>query len=182
MKLQLQVSARFPYSFSFAETGFFIQCMLLKVLTVLKYFGICIDKFLSCKNIVLSIIQKVNVRLKFLYRNAYCIGTQSRMILCSVLIQCYFDQACFSWYCGINKQLKHRLQVTQNKIVRFVLNLGPRDSISGSILNFLNMLRVKDGVAQLRLNLVFNIYHGNAPVYLNTFVLNNNITRRLYYT
>lgn len=70
---------------------FCVMVMLLKVLTVLKYLGFCIEKFLSCKNIVLSIIQKVNARLKFLYRNAYCIGTQSRMILCSVLIQCFFD-------------------------------------------------------------------------------------------
>ena len=40
------------------------------------------------------------------------------------------------------------------------------------------MLRVEDRIAQFRLNQVFNIYHGNAPAYLNDhFVLNNNITR-----
>ena len=98
--------------------------------------------------------------------------------LCSALIQCYFDYACSSWYCGINKQLKHKLQVTQNKIVRFILNLGPRESISCNVLDSLNMLNVEDRATQLRLNHVYNIYHGKAPSYLcDHFVLNNNITR-----
>jgi hypothetical protein len=92
-----------------------------------KYLGNCIDKFLICENSVLSIIQKVNARLIFLYRNASCLTTQTRKILCSALIQCYFDYACSSWYCGINKQLRHKLQVTQNIVVRFILKLGPRE-------------------------------------------------------
>ena len=37
---------------------------------------------------------------------------------------------------------------------------------------------MEDRAKQLRLNHVFNIYHGNAPAYLHEhFVLNNNITR-----
>lgn len=100
----------------------------------------------------MGIIQKVNARIKFLYRNASYLNAQSRKILCSALIPCYFEYACSSWCCGLNKQLKHRLQVTKNKVVRFVLNLGPRESISGSILDYLNMLRVKDRVVQLRFN------------------------------
>lgn len=63
---------------------------------------------------------------------------------------CYFIIS--SWCYGINKQLEHRLQVTQNKEVRFILSLSPRDSISGSVLNYLDMLTVEDRVAQLRLN------------------------------
>jgi hypothetical protein len=161
-------------------TDFKIVCngLVIKGVDSVKYLGICIDKFLTCENIVLSIIQKVNARLKFLYRNATCLNTQTRKTLCSALIQCYFDYACSSWYCGINKQLKHKLQVTQNKIVRFILNLGPRESISCNVLDSLNMLNVEDRATQLRLNHVYNIYHGKAPSYLcDHFVLNNNITR-----
>ena len=38
--------------------------------TDVKYLGISIDKYLNCEHIVSSIINKVNSRLKFLYRNA----------------------------------------------------------------------------------------------------------------
>ena len=143
-----------------------------------KYLGVCIDKFLSCENIVLSIIHKVNARLRFLYRNACCLNMMTRKTLCSALIQCYFDYACSSWYCGISKQLRHRLQTTQNKVVRFILNLGPRESISRNILDSLGFLNVEDRAMQLRLNHVYNIFHGKSPSYLcEQFVMNSNNTR-----
>ena len=40
------------------------------------------------------------------------------------------------------------------------------------------MLSVTDRVCQLRINHVFNIFHGHAPEYLcENFNLNNNLTR-----
>jgi hypothetical protein len=39
-----------------------------------KYLGVCIDKSLSFENIALSIIHKVNARLRFLYRNVCCLN------------------------------------------------------------------------------------------------------------
>jgi hypothetical protein len=40
------------------------------------------------------------------------------------------------------------------------------------------MLRVEDRATQLKLNHVFNVYHGNALSYLcEHFILSNNITR-----
>ena len=59
--------------------------------TDVKYLGISIDKYLNCEHIVSSIINKVNSRLKFVYRNAKCLDTRSRMTLTTALIQCYFD-------------------------------------------------------------------------------------------
>jgi hypothetical protein len=51
-------------------------------------------------------------------------------------------------------------------IVRFVLDLGPRSRINCDILDKVNMLSVTDRVRQLRINHVFNIFHGHAPGYL----------------
>ena len=46
------------------------------------------------------------------------------------------------------------------------------------MLDKMNMLSVKDRVRQLRINYVFNIFHGHAPEYLcDNFNLNNNLTR-----
>ena len=60
-----------------------------------------------------------------------------------------------------------KLQILQNKVVRFVLDLGPRARINCNILNSVGMLSVPDRVSQLRINHVFNIYHGRVPEYLS---------------
>jgi hypothetical protein len=63
--------------------------------TDVKYLGISIDKYLNCEHDIVhvsSIINKVNSRLKFLYRNAKFLDTRSRMTLTTVLIQCYLDK------------------------------------------------------------------------------------------
>ena len=38
-------------------------------------------------------------------------------------IQPHFDYAATLWYMGSTEHLKHKLQVTQNKVVRFILNI-----------------------------------------------------------
>jgi hypothetical protein len=73
-------------------------------------------------HVVSNIVSKVNGRLKFLCRNAKCLDPRSRKTLSTALIQCYFDYSCSSWYSGLTK----KLQILQNKVVRFVLGLGPR--------------------------------------------------------
>ena len=50
--------------------------------TDVKYLGISIEKCLNCEHDIVhvsSIINKVNSRLKFLYRNAKSLDTRSRM-------------------------------------------------------------------------------------------------------
>ena len=84
----------------------------------------------------------------------------------TALIQCYFDYSCSSWYSGIGSGLTKKLQILQNKVVRFVLDLGLRTRIHFDILDSVGMLSVPDRACQLRINHVFNIYHGRAPEYL----------------
>ncbi len=131
-----------------------------------KYLGVHIDKYLNCETIVSNIINKVNGRLRFLYRNSKCLDTRSRLTLTTALLQCYFDYSCSSWYSSLGKGMLKKLQVLQNKVVRFILDLGPRTRIDCEILEKVNMLYVADRVSQLRLNHVFNIFHGKAPEYL----------------
>ena len=101
-----------------------------------------------------AIISKVNSRLKFLYRYKDLLNFESRKTLCSALIQCLFD---YSWYLGINKGLKDKLQVAQNKIIRFILNLDNRAHIGNQELEKAGFLQVPDRVKQLKLGHVFKI-------------------------
>ena len=113
-----------------------------------------------------AIVAKVNARLKFLYRNCKYFSIDTKKSLASALIQCYFDYSCSSWYAGLTVSLQNKLQVLQNKVVRFILDLPPRCRITNDMLRCIGFLNVNDRVRQLRLNHVFNIYHDTAPNYL----------------
>jgi len=77
------------------------------------------------------ISQKVNSRLKFLYRKRNFLNELTKKLLVSSLIQCHFDYAWSFWFhCLTNKLEKNKLQVTQNNMIRFVLSLEQRSHIS----------------------------------------------------
>ena len=61
--------------------------------------------------------------------------------------------------------------MSQNKVIRFILNLKLMTRISYSILSEIKMPKVEDRAKQLRLNHVFNVYHEHAPQYLNQHFL-----------
>ena len=96
------------------EEHFHVQCKdhIIKAQNSVKYLGLFIDNQMNCEKIVNSIIGKVNSRLKFLYRHAKYLNTSTRITLSSALIQCYFDYSSSSWFGGLSKALKHKLQVT----------------------------------------------------------------------
>ena len=119
-----------------------------------------------------GIIKKANQRLKFLYRHKSCLSLLSRKSLCNALIQCHIDYACTSWYESLSVKLKKKLQVVQNKVIRFILDLSPRSSINAEVFEKLDYLNISNRVKQLRLNHVFNIFHEKCPDYLN-----NNFSR-----
>ena len=83
------------------------------------------------------------------------------------LIQCHFDYACSFWYPGLSKLLKNRLQVTQNKIVRFVLKLDPRSHVGNEEFKSLGWLPMHRRVDQIILNHVFKINTGKSADYMH---------------
>ena len=131
-----------------------------------KYLGATLDQNLSCESMASSVINKANARLKFLYRKRHFLTEHTKKLLVSALIQCHFDYTCSFWYNGLTKHWKSKLQVTQNKLVRFVLNLDHRAHIEHSHFKQLNWLPVKDRVSQIILCHVFKLRHGLSPNYM----------------
>ena len=84
----------------------------------------------------------------------------------SAFILCHFDYTCSFWYNWLTKHWKSTLQVTQNKLVRFVLNLDHRAHIEHTHFKQLNWLPVKDRVNQIFLCHVFKLRHGLSPKYM----------------
>ena len=149
--------------------SFDVKCgdITIKHVTSVKYLGVQIDNDLGGNSIVKGIISKVNSRVKFLYKYKDLLNFESRKTLCSALIQCLFDYSCSSWYPGINKDLKDKLQVAQNKVIRFILNLDNRAHIGNQELETAGFLQVPDRVKQLKLGHVFRIKSKTCPQYLS---------------
>ena len=82
------------------------------------------------------------------------------------LIQCHFDYASSIWYHGLTKSLKAQLQITQNKLIRFVLYLDARCHIGAEHFRTLNWLPVSKRVDQIIMCHVFKIKNGMAPDYM----------------
>ncbi|CAL4061329.1 unnamed protein product, partial [Meganyctiphanes norvegica] len=151
----------------------------IKHVKSVKYLGLQIDNDLSGISIVNEIIKKANSRLKFLYRCREMLNFESRKTLCSALIQCQFDYSCSSWYPGIGKGLQDKLQVMQNKIIRFILNLDNRAHIGNRELAKTGFLKVPERVKQLKLGHVIKIKNKTSPYYMsaNFQSLNENENR-----
>lgn len=114
-----------------------------------NYLGATLDQNLSCDAMASSVIKKANSRLKFLHRKREYLTQHAKKLLVMSLIQCHFDYACSFWYYGLNKLWMNKLQVTQNKLIRFVLNLDPRSHIGHEEFNSLNWLPVSKRVDQI---------------------------------
>lgn len=147
-----------------------VQCAgnTLTCNTHVKYLGAKLDQSLSGDGMAENVISKSNARLKFLYRQVKNVDLKTKKLLVSALIQCHFDYASTSWYSGLTKKYKTRLQCTQNKIIRFLLNAPARTHIGAQEFGLVGMLPVELRVKQLKLNLVYNIVNGNAPSYLSS--------------
>ena len=70
--------------------------------------------------------------------------------------------------------LKNKLQVAQNKTVRFIKSMGPRASIKQAELSSLGFLNIKNRVKQLRLNHAHKIYYDKCPSYLKNYFIKIN--------
>ena len=72
----------------------------------------------------------------------------SRKTLSSALMLCHFDYSCSAWYSGLSKLLKRKLQVAQNKVIRFELpkikSLDYNPNCQGSISNTFYYSAIKD--------------------------------------
>ena len=90
-----------------------------------------------------------------------------RRLLCNALIQPHFDYACSAWYPNLNTKLANKLQTTQNKCVRFCLQLGNRSHIGANEFEQINWLPVKERFIQCVCATVFKYLHNLSPVYMS---------------
>ena len=99
----------------------------------------------------INVINKINSRLKFLYRQNRFLNFPVHRLLCNAMIQPFIDYACNAWYPNINEKLKVRLQAAQNKCIRLCLKLNARPSIETKDFEKINSLPIHERVSQCSL-------------------------------
>ena len=86
------------------------------------YLGCVLDERMSCEPVVLKVINKINGKIKFLYRKNRYLTKEFRRMLCNALIQPHIYCACPVWYPTLNEKTKKKIQIMQNKCIRFTLS------------------------------------------------------------
>ena len=145
------------------------------------YLGCIFDETLSGDSMALHVINKVNSRLKFLYRQNKFLCIPLRRLLCNAMIQPFFDYACNAWYPNLNKKLKTRLQAAQNKCIRFCLKLGDRSSLKSKEFGKINWLPIHERVSQYSVCSVYKFFAKSCPDYFDELYFhdkNNGINAR----
>jgi len=131
-----------------------------------QYLGATIDRNLSFDLMAMSVIKKVNSRLKFLYRKRDFLTFHTKKLLVMAIAQCHFDYASNVWFHSVTSSLRSKLQVTQNKVIRFVLDLDTRAHIGKEQFDTLKWLQVGDRVDFKTLCHIFKVHSGLAPSYM----------------
>ena len=90
-----------------------------------------------------------------------------RRLLCNSLMQSHFDYACSAWYSNLNKRLKSKLQILQNKCIRFCLNLNNRAHIGRNEFEQINWLPVNDCFKQIISSMSFKFCNKTSPPYMS---------------
>ena len=129
--------------------------------------GCLLDQTLSAKSMALKVINKINSRLRFLYRKNMFLSPPLRRLLCNSLIQPHFDYACSAWYSKLNKRLKSKLLILSNKCIRFCLSINNRAHIGQKEFEQINWLPINDRFKQIISSMSFKFCNNTSPPYIN---------------
>jgi len=149
----------------------------LKQFSTVEYLGCLLDETLSGREMALKVLKKVNGKLRFLYRQGKYLNPRLRRMLCNTLIQPHFDFACSAWYPNLTNGLKAKLQIAQNKCIRYCLFLGNREGIRYKHLKEINWLPVKDRVNQFIAASVYKFFNNLAPIYMTDIFVKSDRVR-----
>ena len=132
------------------------------------YLGCVLDDSMSGETMALKFVNKINGKVKFLYRKNKFLTSELRRMLCNALIQPHFDYACTAWYPNLTEKTKKNIQNMQNtKCIRFCLRLDKMQHIFLTEFRSINWLSTKERVHQCINTITPNFVNKNCPFYLN---------------
>ena len=121
---------------------------------------------MSGEPMALKVINKINGKLKFLYKKNRYLSPKLRRMLCSALIQPHFDYACPAGCTNLTEKTKKKTQIMQNKCIRFCLKLDKMHHISEEDFRLINWLPTSKRVDQCINTITFKFVNNTCPYYL----------------
>ena len=115
----------------------------------------------------LKVINKINGRLKFLYRQNRYLTPYLKRPLCNALIQTHFDYACSAWYPNLDKKFKRKLQTFQNRWIRYCLQLENRSHIGTKDFEKISWLPVSEIFNQCLCSKAFKFFKETCPLFFH---------------
>ena len=131
------------------------------------YLGCVLDEDLSGESMATKVMGKIKGRIKFLYRKNRFLDSSLRRLLCNALVQPHFDYACLAWYPNLTQNLRKKLQATQNKCIRFCLQLENRSHIGATEFKQINWLPINERFSQCVCSTIFNFLKNNCPAHVD---------------
>ena len=107
-----------------------------------KYLGSILDQSLSHESMALNIIDKVNLRLKFLHRQNHFLTPSLHRLLCNAIIHPLFDYTCTCLIFESLKKIKITSSSITKQVIRVCLQLDKRSKIHAKEFLQLNWLNV----------------------------------------
>ena len=139
----------------------------IKQYTEVTYLGCDLDQNLSGESMATKVLGKINGRLKFLYRKQSYLSKSLRRMLCNALMQPHFDYASSAWYPNLNKKFKKKIQVAQNKCIRFCLFLENRAHVGISEFKEINWLPTSVRFEQCICSTAYKFCQDASPAYMS---------------
>ena len=139
----------------------------IKQYSKVTYLGCELGENLSGEAMVSKVMNKINSRLKFLYRKNRYLTPYLKRLLCNALIQPHFDYACSAWYPNLNKKLKSKLQTVQNRCIRYCLQLDNRSQIGEKHFKKNNWLLVSERFNQYLCSNAFKFFKETCSQYFH---------------
>ena len=100
-------------------------------------------------------------------------------LLRNALIQPYFDYACAAWYPNLKIRFVKKIQICQNKCIRFCLKLKNRDHVGVKEFHEINWLPTKERFEQCVCATIFKLFNTCLPhTYPNYTNLSTTATTR----
>ena len=130
------------------------------------YLGCVLDETMSGEPMALKVINKINGKLKFLYTKNRFLSSELQRMLCNALIQPHFDYACPAWYPNLTEKTKKKIQIMQNKCIRFCLRLDKMHHISDEDFRWISWLPTNKRVDQCINTITFKFVNDTCSYYL----------------
>ena len=138
----------------------------IKQQSKVTYLGCILDYNLTGESMATKVLSLVNNRLQLLYRKQKFLTLPLRHLQCNSLIPLHYDYDCFAWYRSLNKRLSKKIQTSQNKCIRYCLNLDNKTHVGINEFITINWLPTKERVAQCTCVNIFKFFNKMSPQHI----------------